>query len=54
MKANGSMAKDKVILLNSILFFLFIKLGFGVFFYANGSRYEGNWENNLKQGLALF
>lgn len=28
--------------------------GFGVFYYANGSRFEGFWEANKKQGQALF
>ena len=28
--------------------------GFGVFFYANGSKYEGFWKENKKVGKALF
>ena len=24
--------------------------GFGVFYYANGSKYEGEWRENLKEG----
>jgi hypothetical protein len=24
--------------------------GQGTFLYANGAKYEGNWENNLKHG----
>jgi hypothetical protein len=38
---NGATANEKV-------GFIFLILGFGVFFYANGSRYEGHWDNNLK------
>jgi MORN repeat len=28
--------------------------GYGVFYYANGSKYEGEWEHNLKCGFAVF
>jgi hypothetical protein len=28
--------------------------GIGTFFYANGSKYEGEWENNQKNGMAIF
>lgn len=28
--------------------------GYGVFYYANGSKYEGEWKNNLKEGYAIF
>jgi hypothetical protein len=28
--------------------------GYGVFYYANGSKYQGLWKNNLKDGLAIF
>lgn len=38
-----------------------IKLGFGVFYYADGSRYEGYWyfyykdrHNNLKEGANIY
>ncbi len=24
--------------------------GTGTFLYANGAKYEGNWDNNLKHG----
>lgn len=25
-----------------------------MFYYANGSKYEGEWNNNLKEGYAIF
>ena len=28
--------------------------GCGVFYYSNGSKYEGEWVNNLKDGFAIF
>lgn len=28
--------------------------GYGVFFYANGSKYEGYWENDEKKGFGIF
>lgn len=28
--------------------------GQGTFLYANGAKYEGNWENNLKHGWVCF
>jgi hypothetical protein len=28
--------------------------GHGTFLYANGSKYEGDWFNNLKHGFVLF
>lgn len=28
--------------------------GNGTFLYANGSKYEGNWKNNLKHGFVSF
>lgn len=28
--------------------------GFGTFYYANGSKYEGSWNRNCKEGYALF
>ncbi|KAL4483811.1 hypothetical protein ABPG72_006186 [Tetrahymena utriculariae] len=28
--------------------------GYGVFYYANGSKYEGQWAKNLKEGFAIF
>lgn len=28
--------------------------GFGIFYYANGSKYEGEWKHNLKDGFAIF
>ena len=27
------------------------KNGFGVYYYANGEKYEGEWLNDLKNGL---
>lgn len=27
--------------------------GQGTFLYANGTKYEGNWENNLKHGWVI-
>lgn len=26
----------------------------GTFFYSNGSKYEGEWRDNLKHGYGLF
>ena len=45
MKDNGLTEKDMVISLS---------LGFGIFFYANGTKYEGYWTENRKEGNALF
>ena len=28
--------------------------GYGVFYYSNGSKYEGEWVDNLKEGFAIF
>ena len=28
--------------------------GYGVFFYSNGSKYEGTWRNDLKCGIGLY
>ena len=28
--------------------------GSGVFYYSNGSKYEGEWVDNLKEGFAIF
>lgn len=28
--------------------------GFGVFYYANGARYEGEWKDNVKSGKVLI
>ncbi len=28
--------------------------GQGTFLYANGAKYEGTWENNLKHGWVRF
>lgn len=28
--------------------------GFGVFYYANGSKYEGYWKDNMKEGFAFY
>jgi len=39
MRVNGLMAKDKV---------NFFILGFGIFYFANGTKYSGYWENNKK------
>jgi hypothetical protein len=44
-KASGKMGNATV---------LFIILGFGVFFFANGTKIKGFWENNIKQGPAIF
>ena len=27
---------------------IFIYLGYGIFFYANGSKIEGHWKDNYK------
>ena len=27
-----------------------LRHGYGTFYYANGARYEGEWQNNLKCG----
>lgn len=27
-----------------------LRHGWGIFYYANGARYEGQWENNMKHG----
>ena len=45
MKVSGLMVKDKV--------FFFI-LGFGIFYFANGTKYSGYWENNKKHGTCIF
>jgi len=37
MKENGKMEKEMV---------YFLIKGFGVFYFANGTKYEGYWENN--------
>ena len=31
-----------------------LRHGLGVFYYANGSSYEGSWFQNLKQGYAVY
>jgi hypothetical protein len=31
-----------------------VRDGFGVFYYANGSKYEGYWQNNMKEGYAFY
>jgi len=31
-----------------------VREGFGVFFFANGSKYEGNFKNNKKNGYGVF
>lgn len=36
------------------MFFEGMRHGYGIFFYSDGTRYEGEWNNNLKQGFALF
>ena len=28
--------------------------GFGIFQYANGAKYEGEWSENLKHGKAIY
>jgi hypothetical protein len=28
--------------------------GYGIFYYANGSRYEGEWKENVKEGNGIF
>ena len=28
--------------------------GFGIFFWNNGDKYEGNYEDNLKHGFGTF
>lgn len=27
-----------------------LRHGLGIYFYANGARYEGEWKNNMKDG----
>ena len=29
-------------------------IGYGIFSYANGTKYEGYWTDNRKEGNALF
>ena len=31
-----------------------VREGYGVFYYANGAKYEGEWKGNLKHGFARF
>ena len=31
-----------------------LRHGCGVFYFANGSRYDGEWKNNFKHGFAIF
>lgn len=31
-----------------------VRDGFGVFYYANGSKYEGYWKDNMKEGYAFY
>jgi hypothetical protein len=31
-----------------------LRHGKGVFYYSNGSKYEGEWVKNLKQGFGIF
>lgn len=31
-----------------------LRHGLGIFYYANGSTYEGNWSENKKHGYAIF
>ena len=31
-----------------------VREGYGVFYYANGSRYEGYWRDNMKEGNAFY
>jgi hypothetical protein len=45
MRDIGLMVIDMVI--------IFIK-GFGIFYFANGSKYEGYWQNNKKDGTSIF
>jgi len=33
---------------------ILIYLGYGIFYYANGTKYEGFWHENKKNGKALF
>ena len=28
--------------------------GYGVFYYTNGTKYEGEFKNNLKEGFGIF
>ena len=39
------------IILNKVLYFY---LGKGVYIYANGNKYEGEWRNNQKHGLGIL
>jgi hypothetical protein len=45
MKVSGLMVKDKV---------FFFNLGFGIFYFANATKYSGYWENNKKHGTCIF
>ncbi|XP_052066462.1 radial spoke head 10 homolog B-like [Mytilus californianus] len=31
-----------------------LRHGFGIFFYANGAKFEGGWKNNMKHGKGKF
>jgi len=31
-----------------------VREGFGIFYYANGSKYEGYWKNNMKEGYSFY
>ena len=31
-----------------------VREGFGVFYYANGSKYEGYWKDNMKEGYSFY
>jgi antitoxin component YwqK of YwqJK toxin-antitoxin module len=31
-----------------------VRDGYGVFYYANGSKYEGYWKDNMKEGFSFY
>ena len=31
-----------------------VRQGYGVFYYANGSKYQGYWKDNMKEGNAFY
>jgi hypothetical protein len=36
------------------MFFEGLRHGYGTFYYSDGTRYSGEWVNNMKQGFAFF
>ena len=31
-----------------------LKDGYGIYYYINGNRYEGQWKNDAKKGYGIF